>query len=601
MKYLLSLILFCALLCGCGQSKPLDERLSPTESVVGEFSAPEEFGGRIRNVPLNLQEVQGFHIFEDDILLFSGQERTMLTLLDGKTLETLAHVSLEHPLAPEDSSLVLHPAGRLSFYDPCREETVLLDSRLQEVARIPAPGGLSGHPILSEDETTLFYCTTSHIRAWNLDSNIQRCVKEMAFSEQKLTGVHMGAAVLQCQIMDEGQTITLFLSAEDGRLLHQGTDRIALTTQNGCYFARVSAGTYRIPVFGTDPDFPIMLAPEDPAAQVFFLPKQMAAVTATTEIDQIRLNYCQLPAGQPSHQLALAPGQIPMALEYINDDLLLLLILDSHTGQSSLFFWDVREPASLDAGCTALPYRIAASPDTAGLARCRQQAQRLGDRYGIRILLGEEAAAAKPWGLLLEPEHLVPILQWELTQLEQRLASYPESLLQEMAAQFSSLNLCLVRSLSGFEENPAAQGAHFLDGQDAYVVIPTGSGSAQALYHQLFHLMEIHIFSESKAFDRWSTLNPAGFQYDYDYAANLKRDSGVYLFEESRAFVDTFSMSYPKEDRARIMEYAMLPNYEALFRPPAMQKKLRQLCTGIRDAYGLEDQDEPFLWEQYLQ
>ena len=57
-------------------------------------------------------------------------------------------------------------------------------------------------------------------------------------------------------------------------------------------------------------------------------------------------------------------------------------------------------------------------------------------------------------------------------------------------------------------------------------------------------------------------------------------------------------MSYPKEDRARIFEYAMLPGKESLFQTEVMQKKLQTVCTGLREAYDLED--SPCLWEQYL-
>ena len=59
-------------------------------------------------------------------------------------------------------------------------------------------------------------------------------------------------------------------------------------------------------------------------------------------------------------------------------------------------------------------------------------------------------------------------------------------------------------------------------------------------------------------------------------------------------------MSYPKEDRARILEYAMTPGHSEYFRSPQMQAKLSQLCQGIREAYGLKKQKEAFLWEQYL-
>lgn len=600
MKYLLPLILLCVLLCGCGQRKPSDEHIFPAEPVVGEASESEVMGGRIHKYPLNLQAVQGFCLFENNILLFSGGESTVLTLLDGETLEFLSSVPLTHALVPENPSLVFHPGGQVSFYDPIRKETLLLDSHLQEISRIPAPGGLSGLPVLSEDEKTLFYCTASQIRAWNLDTGIHRCVKEMAFPEQQLTGVHMGDSILQCQITDDGQPQTLFFSAEDGRLLHRGTNILSLTTTNFSYFAQISAGQYRIPVFGTSPDSPIMISPDDPTAQIFFLPKEMAAVTATSEPQGIHISHFSLPSGQNPHQLTLNTGQELLSVAHLNDDVLALLIRDSNTSQSFLILWETAEPSVQDAVCNSLPYRAADDPDAAGLAHCRYLAQMLGDRYGIRILLGDEAIVTKPRDCLLEAEHLIPILQWELSMLENRLAAFPETLLQKTAAHFSSLNLCLVRSVSGLDKIPSVQGAHFLDGKDAYLYIPTGNSRGQALYHQLFHLMEPLIYSESKALDHWEELNPAGFRYDYDYAANANRDSGVYLFEESRSFVDTFSMSYPKEDRARIMEYAMIPGKEALFQSPSMQKKLHRLCAGIREAYDLNLADEPFLWEQYL-
>ena len=59
-------------------------------------------------------------------------------------------------------------------------------------------------------------------------------------------------------------------------------------------------------------------------------------------------------------------------------------------------------------------------------------------------------------------------------------------------------------------------------------------------------------------------------------------------------------MSFPKEDRARIMEYAMMAGNESCFETDAMQQKLRQLCIGIREAFGLEESAETFRWEQYL-
>jgi len=597
MNKLLPLILLCALLCGCRQENPSEEiqSLLPTESVAGDVSQPEGYGGRVHTVPLNLPEVQGLRIFGGNILLFSGGKFNSLILLDRQTLEECAAVSLDFTLSPEDPSLVLHPGNRMSFYHPGREATLVLDNTLQEVNCIPEPGALSGRPILSEDESTLFYCTPSHVRAWDLHSGIRRCIQETA-SPLTLTGVHADGTILQCTPPGEAQT--MFLAARDGALLEQHSNLISLSTESNRYFAQIRAGTYRIPVFGTDPDFPIMLPPQDERAQTFFLPEQMAAVTVLSQERGTQLDYCRLSTGLLTHQLTLTEHQQPVSAAYLPESTLLLLVFDDSAKQYLLIFWDIPDSTAGTESCRTMPYRTSASPDLEGLTRCRQTAGQLANRYGIRILLGEDAADSLPFS---EAEYLVPILQRELSLLEQRLSGYPESLLRETANHFSSLTLCLVRSLPDTGEPACLPGTHFLEGRDAYLVIPTGTDSARALYHQLFHLMEICIFSESNAFDRWDSLNPAGFRYDYDYAANTRRDSGVYLFEQTRAFADTFSMSYPKEDRARIMEYSMLPGNDELFHPPAMQAKLQQLCRGIRDTYDLESKDAPFLWEQYLE
>ena len=120
----------------------------------------------------------------------------------------------------------------------------------------------------------------------------------------------------------------------------------------------------------------------------------------------------------------------------------------------------------------------------------------------------------------------------------------------------------------------------------------------QNLYHELFHAMDSYILTETNTYDDWRKLNPTGFTYDYSYITNEYRDPKDYLEPETRAFIDLYSMSYPKEDRARILQYAMTEGNEAYFTSKIMQKKLDTLCKGIRKAFKLGDGD--YLWEQYL-
>ena len=112
--------------------------------------------------------------------------------------------------------------------------------------------------------------------------------------------------------------------------------------------------------------------------------------------------------------------------------------------------------------------------------------------------------------------------------------------------------------------------------------------------------METRLLTDSTALDRWDALNPAGFSYDLDYTANQSRKGDEYLQPATRAFIATYSMSFPKEDRARIMECAMCDGNEDLFRSSTMQAKLRCLSVAIREAYGLKKSTETFRWEQYL-
>ena len=108
--------------------------------------------------------------------------------------------------------------------------------------------------------------------------------------------------------------------------------------------------------------------------------------------------------------------------------------------------------------------------------------------------------------------------------------------------------------------------------------------------------METVVLTESTAYDRWNNLNPEGFSYD----SNYHRVDSQWLRRGQEYFIDAYAMSYPKEDRARLFEYAMTSGHEELFRSPHLQSKLKQMCTGIREAFDLEYWPEPLLWEQYL-
>lgn len=612
MKHLLALLALCLLLCGCASEAPTVEATLPSDQTtptmpVGLYDAESQLEaatqGALRVYPLNQSAVTGIRAMGDSLLLFSGVEETTLTLLTGEDLYITASVTLDFFLDSGDSSLRIGDR-ELSYYDPVRSQTVVLDGKLREVSHIAAPADLVGSPILSADRNTLYYCTSNAVRAWDLETGIRRCVKEMAYSQQAVTGLHADGTVLQCQVIDGGQLRTLLLSTENGVQLSAMDEAMTLSTEGSRYYASFPTGSVQALLFGSGEASPQALTPADLTASCVFLEIPNAAITYFhPDSGELQLDYYDLSSGQRRSTLTLETAQSPTAIEDTIDGRIYLLIYDDVQDCHTILRWDVRRDLQDSVKYTGT-YYTASAPDYSGLARCRDYAARIGSQYGIEVLVWEDATAVQPWDYDFETEYLVPVLQQELEQLEQRLAQYPVSVLEDTASHFTSLKICIVRQLTGTAESGSldtATGLQFFDGTDAYVVLAAGEYAEHALYHELFHVMETHIFNESIAFDQWNALNPSGFEYDYDYQANAQRDAGVYLRGENKAFIDTYSMSFPKEDRARIMEYAMLPGNQELFRSEILQNKLLTLCQGIREAYGLKKSEEVFVWEQYLE
>ncbi len=615
MKHLLSLLLACLLLCGCARNAPEAETTEPTAvpttapstELIGLYDAGSSLeaktAGAVRAYPLNIPNAYSIRAMGDGLLILSGDKATTLTLLTGEDLYVTNRKTLDFFLNPNDPSLRIRDT-ELSYYDPVNRQTVVLNGTLKEVSHIAAPEDMVGAPILSADRNTLYYCTSAAIRAWDLETGIRRCVKEISYGSQTLTGLHFEDSLLQCAIEDDGQQRTLFLAADTGRLLYERDGSMTFTSYGGHYYAAIPTGMMQSLVFGEGEVSPQVLTPEEITAEPVFLEDNQAAVTISVPTDEtIQLDYYEFDTGRRRSVLTLETQNYPAGIVDTIDGYVYILIYDQSYGGEAVYRWDVEHLPVNDSTDYTGPYYTAADPDYDGLARCQAYAAEIGEKYGIEVLVWEDALAVQPWDYDFEVEYLVPVLERELKLLDARLSQYPGDFLSDTASHFTALKICLVRQITGTAESGSldiATGIQFFDGTDAYVTIAVGDYSERALYHELFHVMETHILNESIAFDQWNALNPDDFAYDYDYSGNASQAFGSYLQGDTRSFVDTYSMSFPKEDRARIMEYAMLDGNEAVFQSQPMQAKLQKLCEGIREAYGLKKSEATFLWEQYL-
>ena len=607
MKHLIAALL-CLLLCGCArQTTP-----TATETTPGNTQAPtveslyepgnpieKAHSGLVRAYPLPQRKAHGVLAFGKDVLVLSGRDPTTLTIYSGDELLQTASLTLEIHLPQEDPSLQIHE-DHISFFDPDRQETVVLDSALQETRSIQAPDGLSGKPILSQDEGTLYYCTGWSVVAWDLESGIRRTVKEFSYGSQELTALHLDDHILECRIEDGGAVFKLLLAADLGTEITSLPENAQLHTTGDRYFAVLQDGYLTLPVFGSVDAEPEFLLTENSWQELFYLPEDHAAVTVAHSDSGTRLDYYEMNTGILRASLTLDALQSPKSIANTGDHSVYILAYDPAQDADVIYRWDVLRQTPDPANTTSYKeiYHSPKAPDTEGLEECREYARSIGEKYGIDLRVWEDAVSVRPWDYQFEPETLAPVLNRELRLLEQRLARYPAEVLEQSKRHFTGLTICLVRKIAGTADAgslSSATGIQFFDGTEAYVIITTGEHSEQALYHELYHVMETHILTESTALDTWDSLNPAAFVYGVE-----PEDADIYLQGQTRAFVDRYSMAARKEDRARILENAMLPENREVFQSEYMQRKLNAMCTAIRDAYSMKQHPEILPWEQYL-
>lgn len=613
MKFLFPLLLIPLLLMGCASQDPQPETTEPMTAEIlipaiqSEIQAnaalePQTLGA-MAVYPLNREDAAGFLLLDENILLFSDSGTdTTITRFSGNPLTPDAWYVCGFPLTVEDPTLRRCGDG-ISFYDSHSGHTLILDQELQELQRIPGPEDMAGSPLLSSDGTTLYYCTPSTLRAMDTATGISRVIKEASYSAQSLSGLLMEDSVLQLTIHETANQLrTLFLATDTGRLLGESTGSPLVNTSGKSFFTYQNGSTT---LSAAVAEAPRMLLPRMADSARFLFPLSGRAVTAAqTGAGETSFDVYDLISGSRTAGVTHPEALSPTGLCEDNHGTFWFLARSQALGTQALYRWNPAHSPVNDAGVYSAGYYTAESPDYEGLAACGTYAQEISAKYNLEVLVYKDATALQPWDYILDHEYQASVLMRELELLDARLQNFPQGFLQTLRDSFTALKICIVRQASGSSDSgslEAVDGIQFFDGTDAYLVLCAGKDTESALYHEICHLMESVVMTRSTAYDRWDTLNPTNFSYDMDYIVNQNRDGSLWLQPGREYFIDTYSMSFPKEDRARILEYAMMSGYGEKFASPHMQAKLRQLSIGIREAFRLEDTDEPLLWEQYLQ
>lgn len=237
-------------------------------------------------------------------------------------------------------------------------------------------------------------------------------------------------------------------------------------------------------------------------------------------------------------------------------------------------------------------------------AQVQSKAEDIEREYGVSILVGEEIDT------YFYDFHVETVTDWmvvldALNTLEDALQDYPEGFFRQLRyGDVHRTEIHLAGALTPINEEYSASYVAFVQEEyDCHVmVVDIFMAEEGTYYHEFSHIIDS--FLEWDAMQRpdalfsdetWCSLNPGWFPgYSYNY-------SWEEYVQDYSCFIDSYSTISPTEDRARVLEYAMLSYGDSFFEVgTVLTEKLDYYCRCIRDAFDTTLWPDTVLWEQYL-
>lgn len=615
---LLIVLLTMLLLAGCRVEKPEETTLQTTQTAPVEATQtphgvdttePTEPGlyisgsyletdtdGVIRAYDLGGMSVMELRFVGEDVLLVGDTSMdTQMLLLSGERCVVRSHMNAGVYLRPMGDALRA-TSEEIVYFDSNDNSVVFLTAALKETARLPMPEELRGEPVISSDLTTAYYATDAGLRALDLKTGISRMLRQQEGAAMTPEALLFSDTLLKVSVTEaDGWWTTFFLSTDTGELVGQDKRLWAMDETDSFYVIRRTDGYLDEVLYGQGSE-PLRSLSLPAGTLLYPQPGQKGTCAARYEENGCAFEWYDFSSGKRTASVMLPEHlSITYAAADPAGNYVWIAAYDMRSDGEVLLRWDLAASAVTDdTDYTSRRYTLL-DPDTETLAQLQAQADNLGQMYGVRVTLGTQVV--QPDDYVLTPEHRTDAYVWALQVLEKSLQAYPDGFLQKAASFTDSgvLEIALVRDISSNME-----GVQYWKGTNAYLAVKIGDKLEQTIYHEICHLLDSTIIPNSYAYDDWEDLNPAGVFYDYNYLDYYYHDMDDCFVDDQRVFVDPYSMTYPKEDRARIMEYAMMPGNEYLFESAIMQRKLYQICTGIRECFNLEKSSKTYLWEQYL-
>lgn len=274
---------------------------------------------------------------------------------------------------------------------------------------------------------------------------------------------------------------------------------------------------------------------------------------------------------------------------------------------SRLLCWDLNAANSICTEDTIYsgPYIPESEMKDDGLGELRKTALAMSQHYDVKIYLGDDCESRG--GYEIEPLYHPRLVKQALDSLNECLQRYPEDFFEQLTEDTPEpLHIYITGTLKPVTEEGISTAAGFYDSSEyAQSLVLDGAnwGSLTGtFFHEISHAIDYYLYGDNfnwESSPEWDALNPEGFSYDNTYT-NYENTGGDYsctVGEDNACFIDSYSKTFPTEDRARIMEYAMTYPKDGYFESAALQAKLRLHSEEIRKGFDTTGWPEVTAWE----
>lgn len=571
--------------------------------------------------------------------------RTYLYALDPLRMRVIARTELTDGMYFEDA-ITVSDDGEILVYNCGEQEIYVLNDRLEEVGKYTLDAEQT-NMVISEDTKYGYYMDYNSGIVWRIDLNdgSRACVFEdipvSDFGYGNVGGV-LGNEWLAFSYYNASseETIWEIRNIESGEIVYQSPDSLYDMQGDKEHFIlrhREDGLDEIICKDATTSPHVLMLRDYEEYGNVYVDWRSQAVLSGTTERDgankQLKLScgmynlkngtlqyacdfyipYAEGDALSDGDRLSAESESLVIGDMICLEDTGYVLISVFGT-KSHLLVWDLNEPASQtgDAACYFRDWQNPEEPDLDALEALLVRADEIGAKYGVEIYFGAEVENCYRDMYDYEITYNAVRIEQALNVLDEALALYPDGMLAQLDDDFgSALKIYLSGKIAAADETAltTAVGIQNTLADNTFMVLDILSvyDYERTIHHELFHAVEGHLNDGEYYFDYdvWMTYNPDGFNYDFSYTENELNSDWSYVVGEGETegyFVDLYSKSFPNEDRARIMEYAMMePELQTgCFESEPLRRKLSYICEQIRAGFDTTGWPEKTIWEQSI-